>query len=125
MIIKLPVQKQRLQDDVLIYDEVSVPFEIDTSVYSEERWEQNFPNQAANEGLFQYIARVKEQGLTDRVKVTALLKAIYCFVESDSVPTYKDFAKLFNMATPEYTDKLIHSLKSAFELILNSSSVKN
>ena len=125
MKIDIPILKQEIVDGQLISSERSEKFEIDTSVYSEERWEQNFPALAEKEGLFQYISRVQENALTDRVKVACMLKAIYCFIESDAVSSYKEFAQMFNLAAPEYTDKLIATLKQAFEIILNSSSVKN
>lgn len=125
MKIDIPILKQEMKDGQLVSSEVSEKFDIDTSVYSEERWEQNFPHLAEKEGLFQYIARVRENALTDRVKVACMLKAIYCFIESDSISSYKEFAQLFNLAAPEYTERLISTLKNAFEIILGSSSVKN
>lgn len=125
MKIELPILKQKIENDEIVSEERSAVFDIDTSVYSEERWEQNFPALAEKESLFQYIARVKENALTDRVKVACMLKAIYCFIESKETPTYKSFAQMFNLATPEYTDRIIQCLKNAFTLILNGSSVKN
>lgn len=125
MIIKLPVLNQKLENEQVVSEEKSVAFDIDTSVYSEERWEQNFPQLAGKESLFQYIERVHSASATDRVRVVCMLKAIYCFIESDSIPTFKSFAQLFNLATPEYTDRLIAELLSAFKAILAGSSVKN
>lgn len=125
MRIELPILKQRIENGSIISEEKSAVFDIDTSVYSEERWEQNFPMLAEKESLFQYIARIRENDVTDRVKAACMLKAIYCFIESEETPTYKSFAQMFNLATPEYTDRMINCLKSAFGLILGSSSVKN
>lgn len=125
MRIDIPILKQELKDGEVISTEQLEKFDIDTSVYSEERWEQNFPALAEKEGLFQYISRIQANALTDRVKVACMLKAIYCFIESDTISSYKEFAQMFNLAAPEYTDKLISTLKKAFEVILNSSSVKN
>lgn len=125
MKIRIPILKQELKDDSLVSQEVDNIFELDTSVYSEERWEQNFPQLAAHEGLFQYIERIQKQSVTERVKVACMLKAIYCFIESDSLTCYKDFAKMFNLAAPEYTSRLIDVLVKSFKMILNGSSVKN
>lgn len=125
MRIDIPVLKQNISNGEIRSQEINVPFEIDTSVYSEERWEQNFPALAAREGLFEYISRIKENALTERVKVASMLKAIYCFLESKEIKSYKDFAQMFNLAVPEYTERLITTLKESFDLILNSSSVKN
>lgn len=125
MKIKLPLLKQSLAGESLVSEETQVLFDIDTSVYSEERWEQNFPALAAKESLFQYIERIQEGSLTQRVHIACMLKAIYCFIESDSVSSYKEFAQMFNLAAPEYTERLISKLREAFEAILNGSSVKN
>lgn len=125
MKIQLPILDQSIVDGKIISTEKIADFNIDTSVYSEERWEQNFPALAKNEGLFQYIERIQQKSVTERVKVACMLKAVYCFIESEEIPTYKDFAQLFNLATPEYTTRMITALHSAFDAILNGSSVKN
>lgn len=125
MKIELPVLDQKIVNGELISNERNAIFNIDTSVYSEERWEQNFPALASREGLFQYVERIQKDSVTERVKVASMLKAVYCFIESDEIPTYKAFAQMFNLATPEYTTRMINALHSAFELILNGSSVKN
>ena len=125
MKIQLPILEQSLVDGAITSTERTAVFNIDTSVYSEERWEQNFPALAENEGLFQYIEKVQQKSVTERVKVACMLKAVYCFIESEEIPTYKDFAQMFNLATPEYTTRMITALHSAFDAILNGSSVKN
>lgn len=125
MIIKLPILRQSLSEGTLLSEEYNAVFNIDTSVYSEERWEQHFPELAKKEGLFQYIEKIQKESVTERVKVACMLKAIYCFIESDEIPTYKSFAQMINLATPEYTTRMIKTLHDAFDAILNSSSVKN
>lgn len=125
MKIKLPLLKQQLVDGQVVSTETEAVFDIDTSVYSEERWEQNFPVLAAREGLFQYIERVRADSLTARVQIACMLKAVYCFIESDSISSYKEFAQMFNLAAPEYTERLIATLTEAFQTILNGSAVKN
>lgn len=125
MKVQIPILKQELKDNQLINTESTAVFDLDTSVYSEERWEQNFPLLAAHEGLFQYIERVQQNALTEKVKVVSMLKAIFCFIESDSITSYKDFAKMFSLSVPEYTTKLIESLTNSFKIILGASSVKN
>ena len=125
MRIELPVLKQEIVDGAIVSEETVEKFEIDTSVYSEERWEQNFPLLAEKEGLFQYIERIQKNALPGRVKVACMLKAIYCFIESDTIASYKEFAQMFNLAVPEYTERLISTLKQSFDLVLNGSSVKN
>lgn len=125
MKIEIPILSQQLKDGQVISEEKTATFDIDTSVYSEERWEQNFPQLAARESLFQYIERIQSAEAIERVKIISMLKAVYCFIESDKVPTYKSFAQMFNLAAPEYVDRLIEQLKAAFDAILAGSSVKN
>lgn len=125
MKVFIPVLSQNLEFGKVVNTESEEAFEVDTSIYSEERWEKHFPELAAREGLFEYIARIQDKSVSDRVKVSCMLKAIFCFIESKSVNTYKDFAQMFNLAVPEYTNRLISSLKEAFDQILNGSSVKN
>lgn len=125
MRIELPILEQKFVDGKIIPTEKIADFEVDTSIYSEERWEQNFPILAEKEGLFQYIARIQDNSITERVRVSSMLKAIYCFIESDEIPTYKHFAKMINLSTPEYTTRILESLKNAFKAILNGSSTKN
>lgn len=125
MRIDLPIIRKSLVNGSVCIDQGSITLDLDTSVYSEERWEKNFPALAEKEGLFQYIERVHSGSVTDRVKVACMLKAIYCFVESNELPDYKSFAMLFDLAVPEYTEKLITCLKVSFEKIIGGSSTKN
>lgn len=125
MIIELPLLKQEMVGEEILTTEKDVKFEIDTSVYSEERWEINFPHLAQHEGLFSYIERISENAISEKVKVIAMLKAIYCFIESKEVSSYKEFAKMFILSAPEYVSKLISKLTFAFKLVLKGSAVKN
>ena len=125
MKIEIPILSQQLKDGQVISEEKTAIFDIDTSVYSEERWEKHFPDLASREGLFQYVERIQNNSVSDRVQVACMLKAVYCFIESDEIPTYKSFAQLINLAVPDYTERLLKTLKLAFDLILNGSSVKN
>lgn len=125
MKVKLPLLHQELKDEQLVKTEELIVFDIDTSVYSEERWEQHFPDLCVKSSLFQYIEKVQNNSISDRVKVAGMLKALFCFMESERIQTYKEFAQMFVLSDPDYTDRLIGKLKSIFSLILNSSSVKN
>lgn len=125
MRIDLPIIHKAIVNDEVHIEQGSISLDIDTSVYSEERWEQHFPSLAEKEGLFQYIERIQSGAVTDRVKVACMLKAIYCFVESSDLPDYRSFAMLFDLAVPEYTEKLITCLKGSFEKIIGGSATKN
>ena len=124
MRVTLPILHQKIENNELISTETEAVFDIDTSVYSEERWEQNFPELAAHEGLFDYIGRLNS-AVSNRVMVACMLKALYCFMESEEIPTYKDFAKMFVLGDSAYLSKLLEKLHTTFNLILQSSSTKN
>lgn len=126
MKVEIPILHQSFDGDKIIQEEKEEFFDIDTSVYSEERWEQHFPVQAQHESLFEYIEKVRNaKNVSDRVRVCSMLKAVYCFIESDTVPTYKQFAQLFVLSNPEYTERLINRLISVFKAVSESSAVKN
>lgn len=125
MKITLPILQQDLVDNKVQTQEKLIEFKLDTSVYSEERWEIHFPLLAKNESLFEYIDKVHNNAISDRVKIACMLKAIYCFIDSDDLPSYKEFAQLFNLATPNYTSNLIESLRAAFAAVYDGSAVKN
>ena len=125
MKIDLPLLKQSCVEGKLVESESEVEFDIDTSVYSEERWEQNFPHLASKETLFKYISRVKNSHSPENVEVACMLKALFCFMESSQIKTYKDFAKMFILSNPEYLDRLVSKLRNSFNIILEGSSTKN
>lgn len=125
MKIQLPVLHEEIVLDELVQTETLETFDLDTSVYSEERWEKHFPQMAEKEGLFAYIERVSKTKTTDRVRVISMLKAVFCFIESEKVSTYKEFAQMFSLSSTEYTNRLIDTLKKAFETVLRGSAVKN
>ena len=126
MKVAIPILRQSFDGGKVVNEEKEELFDIDTSVYSEERWEQHFPAQAKQESLFEYIERVQHsKDVSDRVRVSAMLKAVYCFVESDTVPSYKQFAQLFVLSNPDYTERLINRLVSVFRAVSEGSAVKN
>ena len=127
MRITLPILKQDFVNGEVLSTETDRSFVIDTSVYSEERWESNFPALAQKESLFQYIERIENaENTLKRAKIISLLKAIYCFLEpTEGDLSYKEFAQLFSVSDVGYTERLVDKLTSAFNAILNSSATKN
>jgi hypothetical protein len=128
MKIKLPLLRKEFDEKTKTVKQIrgTLECDIDTTVYAEERWERHFPELAQREGLFEYAERItghKEEG--GRAYVAALLKAVFCFIESDDLPTYKSFAQLFDLADEKYSTELINGFKDAFDLILGSSATKN
>lgn len=94
---------------------------VDTSIFAEQRWEANFPAQAAHETLFAYIERVQTDKLIDKAHILSNLKAIFCFIESDEIADFKSFCQLFDLADGEYLKRLTDKIEYIFNLVLNSS----
>ena len=122
----LPILHQEIVDGRLVQTKSKIDVLLDTSIYSEERWEKFFPEKASRgETLFGYVEKIQNSGVSDRVQVASMLKAIFCFIESNELSTFKDFAQMFALNNAEYITELIKSLKEAFFLVLGSSATKN
>lgn len=122
---KLPVLDKELDEDKkkVISTPREIEVEIDTSLFAEERWEQNFPHNAKNETLFAYVERIKKAGLMEsKAQILSNLKALYCFLESKELPDFKSFLKLFDLADAEYLTRLVEKIKFVFEIALSSAT---
>lgn len=121
----LPVVEKSIDEQAkkIVVNKKSINVTIDTSLFAEERWEQNFPVNAKRETLFAYIERMKKTGqLEDKANVLSNLKALYCFMEGDAIPDFKSFCQMFDIADGEYLNELIEKIKFVFDVALNSST---
>lgn len=121
----LPVVEKSIdeQSKKIVVNKKSINVTIDTSLFAEERWEQNFPVNAKRETLFAYIERMKKtRQLEDKASVLSNLKALYCFMEGDAIPDFKSFCQMFDIADGEYLNELIEKIKFVFDVALTSST---
>lgn len=117
------VEKQIDEEGKLAVNKKNINVAIDTSLFAEERWEQNFPHNAKNETLFAYIERMKAAGtIENKAYILSNLKALYCFMEGSDIPDFKSFCQLFDLADGEYLNELIEKIKFVFEVVLNGST---
>lgn len=126
--INLPVVKLSIDETTkqLIKEKKEIQISIDTSIFAEERWEINFPENAKKETVFAYIERVKESGLIeDKALILSHLKALYCFVEGSEIADFKSFCQLFDWSDEEILNKLIEKIKFAFNLVLSQSAANS
>ena len=80
------VEKQIDAEGKLAVNKKNINVAIDTSLFAEERWEQNFPHNAKNETLFAYIERMKAAGtIENKAYILSNLKALYCFMEGSDI----------------------------------------
>lgn len=97
---------------------------LDMSLLAEERWEQHFPKMAEKETVFSYIARLQNLKLTADTIAPHLLtvvKALYCFIESDDLPEFRDFARLFAMTNADLLNRQVQAIQNALQAVLEGS----
>lgn len=124
---KLPLLEKEIDGDgKLVVNKSEIEIGIDTSLFAEERWESNFSAQAKTETLFAYVERIGKAGLADsKAHILSNLKALYCFIDSDKLPDYKSFLKLFDLADGEYLTALTDKIKYVFEIALQGATVNS
>lgn len=119
----LPIVEKAIENDKLVATKKSIDVKIDTSIFAEERWESNFPQNARRETLFAYVERIKTDGLNDKAHILSNLKALYCFIEGDAIPDFKSFCQMFDIADGEYLNELTNKMRVVFDIALNGSAV--
>ncbi len=119
----LPIVEKAIENDKLVTVKKSIDVKIDTSIFAEERWEINFPQNASRETLFAYVERIKTDGLNDKAHILSNLKALYCFIEGDAIPDFKSFCQMFDIADGEYLNELTNKMRVVFDIALNGSAV--
>lgn len=119
----LPIVEKAIENDKLVTAKKTIDVKIDTSIFAEERWESNFPQNARRETLFAYVERIKTDGLNDKAHILSNLKALYCFIESDAIPDFKSFCQMFDIADGEYLNELTNKMRVVFDIALNGSAV--
>lgn len=117
----MPLFIQREEKGKLITEEKTIDLTIDTSVFSEQRWEDNFPKQAEKETLTNYIARIqKTKDKESLAYVLSSLKALYCLMKSSAFPDFESFASNFNLTDLNSLTKVVDRIKYIFNLALKS-----
>lgn len=119
----LPIVEKAIENDKLVTVKKTIDVKIDTSIFAEERWESNFPQNARRETLFAYVERIKTDGLNDKAHILSNLKALYCFIEGDAIPDFKSFCQMFDIADGEYLNELTNKMRVVFDIALNGSAV--
>lgn len=126
MQIKIPFNKRELNADGNIVDNKGdITANLDMSVNAEARWETHFPNLAEKETIFNYVDRLQNAKRTDTntaAVVLSSIKAVYCFLTSESLPTFESFAALFDLSDSETIAKQIKALELAFGVVRNGAA---
>lgn len=128
MIIKLPIiTKKEFNEETqeLIVEKGTLDVEIDTSFKAHLKWEeQGFGQALGGIDLRTYTERVQhllESGDPSKVELLSLLKLLYCYINSNQLPTFKDFLGLFDM---EVAGEILEKIRVVLEQV-GKSATKN
>ncbi len=116
--LKLPVQKGSINEkNELITSKESITVYVDTSFATHARWEKYFQNEHDGDNLSVYIGKAAIW-LKDKNVATAhfldLLKIMYCFIKSDSLPDFESFLEMLDVDSASILlDKMTIILKEA------------
>lgn len=123
MIVKLPIVEKKWNEEEqkleVIKDELAV--DIDTSFKAHLKWEEQF---GATMGcdLSTYTERVKSWVKDPQLAKTHLLgslKLLYCYINSDKLPTFRDFTAMFDIAV---ADEILNKIKIVLEEVGKTAS---
>lgn len=116
MIIKIPTVKKSWNEEAqkmeVQRDEMRV--DIDTSFRAHLKWEEQFSTTVGCD-LSTYTERVKvwvKEPQTAKAQLLGLLKLLYCYVNSDALPTFKEFTALFDI---EVADQILNKINIVLE----------
>lgn len=116
----LPVLEQELVGTKIVKATKEMTCYLDVSATAQEVWEREFPAQAKQEGLFDYIERIrkvaKDKGTNVSVVISAL-KAIYCMIKFEKPVSKDEFLSLFTFTDAEYFNSLVTKLLTVFEAV--------
>lgn len=114
MVVKLPILKKELKNGEIIKTKEEIEVEIDTSFLAHLKWEEQF-QKTVGYSLAVYtemLYRILEDENKSKAHFLSLLKWLYCHVNSDKLPTFKDFCKMFDY---EIVDEIIEKIVVVFD----------
>lgn len=119
MEFKLPILKEKFDTETgnIITNEDYIDCTLNLTVDAQTTWEETFPEQAKNIGLFDYTNKYKDVEIADDASIRVALKIVYCFMLFDRKMTFREFARLFTMTNPEYTKKLGDILAKVISIV--------
>ena len=118
----LPILEQELSGNKIISTKKDMTCYLDISATAQEVWEREFPNQAKNEGLFDYIERIKilagnKDNKVSMSVIISALKAIYCMIKFEKPMSKDEFLSLFTFTDVDYFNDLVTRLLTIFEAV--------
>jgi len=98
MTVKIPTIKKEIVDEKVIVTRNEIDVQIDTSFLAHLKWEEHF-QETLKYDLTTYTEMVKawiKNPDTAKAHFLGMLKLLYCYINSDKLPTFRDFCKLFD-----------------------------
>lgn len=125
MIVKLPIILSKKYDEdakKVIIEKGELPVEIDTSFKAHLKWEEQFSQSMGGIDLQTYTESILKNVRSDGLKKAHListLKFLYCHINSDQLPTFKDFIALFDM---EVAEEVLKKIIDVLDQVAKSAS---
>lgn len=98
--------------------------EFDFSIDAQQRWEENFPEQAKLYDVFDFVERMKNVEVKDVASAGIALKIIYCFLIFKDHITFREFTRMFDSTNEEYFNELKGILNDVLTYIFSRSDSK-
>lgn len=98
MTVRIPTIKKEIVDEKVIVTRNEIDVQIDTSFLAHLKWEEHF-QETLKYDLTIYTEMVKawiKNPDTAKAHFLGMLKLLYCYINSDKLPTFRDFCKLFD-----------------------------
>mgnify|MGYP001006316425 CR=1 FL=1 len=123
MIVKLPTISKTWNEETnqveVTKSEIAV--DIDTSFKAHLKWEEQFQS-TVGYSLSTYTDMVSEwikDPNNAKARLVGYIKLLYCYINSDKLPTFKDFAGLFDF---EVADEISNKIKIVLEEVGKTAS---
>lgn len=125
MIVKLPIIINKTFNEKTSKIEIekgTIDVEIDTSFKAHLKWEEQFSESMGGIDLQTYTLRVQkilENEKTSKSELLSVLKLLYCYINSNKLPTFKDFLGMFDW---DIADEIVKKISIVLEEVSKSAS---
>jgi hypothetical protein len=114
MLIKVPTVERKLVDGKPVKEFKDLVLEVDTSFKAHWKWEQYF---AKDEGVdlntyTQRIEKLIDSGNVAPKNMIDILKLLFCFVNSEKLPTFEKFLGMFDL---EVADEILNKINDVLK----------
>lgn len=123
MFVKLPIVEKTWneKEQKLEVNHTEIIADIDTSFKAHLKWEEQFAKTMGCD-LATYTERVKswvKDPDVAKAQLLGILKLLYCYIDSDKTPTFKDFIALFDV---EVADQILNKIRTVLEEVGKTAS---